>query len=60
MKGFRSVGSTQHFLGSFSRISPHFRPRRHTMPGSAYRTVMKDPFTNWSQITGSPALVGAA
>jgi hypothetical protein len=30
------------------------------MPGSAYRTVMKDPFTNWSQITGSPALVGAA
>jgi putative transposase len=33
MTGFRSVGSAQRFLSSFSRISPHFRPRRHTMPG---------------------------
>lgn len=28
MQGFRSVVSTQRFLASFSRISPHFRPRR--------------------------------
>jgi len=26
MKGFRSVGTAQRFLASFSRISPHFRP----------------------------------
>ncbi|MDV6278137.1 DDE-type integrase/transposase/recombinase [Rhodococcus erythropolis] len=29
MKGFRTVGSAQRFLSSFSRISPHFRPPRH-------------------------------
>ncbi|MDV6278856.1 DDE-type integrase/transposase/recombinase [Rhodococcus erythropolis] len=27
MKGFRTVGSAQRFLSSFSRISPHFRLR---------------------------------
>ncbi|WP_411194400.1 IS6 family transposase [Rhodococcus erythropolis] len=31
MKGFRSVGSAQRFLASFSRISSHFRPPRHRM-----------------------------
>ncbi|MEU2718861.1 IS6 family transposase, partial [Streptomyces sp. NPDC007205] len=31
MQGFRRVGTTQRFLASFSRISPHFRPRRHLM-----------------------------
>jgi hypothetical protein len=28
MKGFRSVGAGQRFLGAFSRISPHFRARK--------------------------------
>jgi putative transposase len=55
MKGFRSVGSAQRFPDSFSRISPHFRPRRHTMPAPTDRAITKD-LTTWSQITGSPTL----
>uniref|UniRef100_UPI003898F608 DDE-type integrase/transposase/recombinase n=1 Tax=Nocardia suismassiliense TaxID=2077092 RepID=UPI003898F608 len=31
MKGFRSPGGAQRFLSVFSRISPHFRPRRHRL-----------------------------
>ncbi|MER6031811.1 DDE-type integrase/transposase/recombinase [Streptomyces sp. NPDC001851] len=31
MKGFRRVGTAQRFLASLSRISPHFRYRRHLM-----------------------------
>lgn len=38
MKGFRSVGADQRFLAAFSGISPHFRPRRHLMTASHYRT----------------------
>ncbi|MEU2718378.1 IS6 family transposase [Streptomyces sp. NPDC007205] len=29
MQGFRRVGTTQRFLASFSRNSPHFRPHHH-------------------------------
>ncbi|WP_217242265.1 IS6 family transposase [Streptomyces sp. AC555_RSS877] len=38
MQGFRSVGKAQRFLASFSRISSHFRPRRHLITASDYRT----------------------
>jgi hypothetical protein len=40
MKGFRSAGAAQRFLSAFSRISPHFRPRRHLMPP---RYVLRGP-----------------
>jgi putative transposase len=40
MKGFRSAGAAQRFLSAFSGISPHFRPRRHLMTASGYRTEM--------------------
>jgi putative transposase len=56
MTGFRSVGSAQRFLGAFSMISPHFRPRRHRLTAPDYRTTMRTRFTTWQQITGlSPA-----
>jgi putative transposase len=56
MQGFRSVGAAQRFLASFSRISPHFRPDRHLMSASAYRTEMTNRHTIWHQITGTTPL----
>ncbi|WP_374230550.1 IS6 family transposase [Rhodococcus sp. ARC_M6] len=51
MKGFRSVGSAQRFLASFSRISPHFRPPRHRMYATDHRTEIRARFQVWNQVT---------
>ncbi|MFC9626998.1 IS6 family transposase [Streptomyces sp. NPDC056930] len=56
MKGFRSVGGAQGFLSAFSGISPHFRPCRHLMTATEYRSEMSTRFTIWDQITGRAAL----
>ncbi|MFI2257896.1 IS6 family transposase [Streptomyces tubercidicus] len=56
MKGFRSAGGAQRFLAVFSTVSPHFRPRRHRMPATDYRTEMRHRFTVWKQITGATGL----
>ncbi|MEV7864417.1 IS6 family transposase [Streptomyces hirsutus] len=53
MKGFRSVGGAQRFLASFGGISPHFRPRRHLMTTTEYRTEMSARFAVWHQVTGA-------
>ncbi|MCX4851368.1 IS6 family transposase [Streptomyces sp. NBC_00893] len=53
MKGFRSAGSAQRFLAAFSGISPHFRPRRHLMTATEYRTEMTVRFAIWDQATGA-------
>jgi putative transposase len=55
MRGFRSVGTAQRFLASFSRISSHFRPRRHLITASDYRTEMIHRFRIWKTVTGAPA-----
>jgi putative transposase len=60
MKGFRSAGGAQRFLSAFSRISPHFRPRRHLMPAHDYRAEMTVRFAIWEQITGVAALAATA
>ncbi|CAM5268410.1 IS6 family transposase [Streptomyces hirsutus] len=60
MKGFRSVGAAQRFLAAFSGISPRFRPRRHLMTATEYRTEMTIRFTVWDQITGVAGLPAAA
>ncbi|WP_455678395.1 IS6 family transposase [Streptomyces atroolivaceus] len=60
MKGFRSVGGAQRFLSAFSRISPHFRPRRHLMTASDHRAEMTVRFAVWDQITGATTLPPAA
>ena len=53
MQGFKSMNSAQHFLNLFSRISNHFRPRRHLLPVDEYRTTMQvRRFRSWSEITG--------
>ncbi|MDV6277851.1 IS6 family transposase [Rhodococcus erythropolis] len=51
MKGFRTVGSAQRFLSSFSRISPHFRPPRHRMTATDHRTELATRFQVWDQAT---------
>ncbi|CAL9666656.1 IS6 family transposase ISRH1 [Streptomyces sp. enrichment culture] len=53
MKGFRSVGGAQRFLSAFSRISAHFRPRRHLMTAAAHRAEVSIRFAIWDQITGA-------
>jgi putative transposase len=55
MKGFRSPGRAQRFLACFSLISPHFRPRRHLLSATEYRTEMHHRFTTWNEITGLTA-----
>jgi putative transposase len=60
MKGFRSVGGAQRFLSAFSRISPHFRPRRHLMTAHDYRAEMTVRFATWEQITGAASLAATA
>ncbi|SBW28263.1 hypothetical protein FDG2_5615 [Candidatus Protofrankia californiensis] len=54
-KGFRSPGAAQKFLSVFSAISPHFRPRRHRLTATDYRTEMTTRFVIWNEITGVPA-----
>ncbi|MFZ3492069.1 IS6 family transposase [Streptomyces sp. 5.8] len=56
MKYFRSAGAAQRFLGAFSFISPHFRPRRHLMTARYYRQEMAHRFTVWNTVTGVPTI----
>jgi putative transposase len=56
MKYFRSPGGAQKFLAAFSQISPHFRPRRHLLTATEYRTEMHHRFTTWNKITGTTAM----
>lgn len=53
MKNFRSRGTAQRFLAAFSRISPHFRPRRHLLTASDYHTEMAERFRIWKTATGT-------
>jgi putative transposase len=52
---FRSAGSAQRFLSSFSTINNHFRNYRHTLSASNHRLVMKKRFADWNQMCGSVA-----
>ncbi|MGW7674111.1 IS6 family transposase [Streptomyces sp. NPDC054775] len=60
MKRFRSVGGAQRFLSVFSGISPHFRPRRHLMTATEYRTEMTICFAIRDQLTSAADLPVAA
>jgi putative transposase len=52
---FRSAGSAQRFLSSFSTINNHFRNSRHTLSASNHRLVLTKRFAEWNQICGSVA-----
>ena len=51
MKRFTSPRHAHRFLSAFSRISPHFRPRRHLLSANGWRHEMADHFNVWNQIT---------
>ena len=50
MQRFKSVRQAQRFLFAHAFISGHFRPRRHLMTASRYRTVRAcQAFKSWMQ-----------
>src|SRR5271166_5869542 len=51
MKRFKSSRHAQRFLSAFSGISAHFRPRRHLLSATEWRTEMADRFAVWRQVT---------
>ena len=55
MKWFKSARHAQRFLSAFSGISPHFRPRRHLLNATGWRTEMTDRFTVWDEVTALDA-----
>ena len=51
MKRFKSLRHAQRFLSACSGISAHFRPRRHLLSATEWRTEMADRFAVWRQVT---------
>jgi putative transposase len=51
MKRCTSVRHAQRFLSAFSGISAHFRPRRHLLGATGWRTEMADRFAVWHEVT---------
>ena len=50
MGRFRCPASTQRFLTAFAHISNLFRPRRHLLSASEYRTILQDRFATWREV----------
>jgi putative transposase len=51
MKRFTSSRHAQRFLSAFSDICAHFRPRRHLLSATQWRTEMADRFAVLRQVT---------
>jgi putative transposase len=51
MKRFKSVRHAQRFLSAFSGVSAYFRPRRHLLSATGWRTEMADRFAVWGEVT---------
>jgi putative transposase len=51
MKRFTSSRHAQRFRSAFSGICAHFRPRRHLLTATQWRTEMADRFAVWRQVT---------
>ena len=50
MKRFTSMRHAQRFLSAHGPISGHFRPRRHRLGATEWRTQMTDRFTQWHDV----------
>ena len=56
MKRFASPGQAQRFLSAFGSIRQHFRPRRHLISATEWRTEMTNRFAVWNHtITAAAA-----
>jgi putative transposase len=51
MKHCKSLRHAQRFLSAFSGICAHFRPRRHLLSATQWRTEMVDRFAVWREVT---------
>jgi putative transposase len=51
LQRFKSAEHAQRFLGPFSAVSNHFRPRRHLLTASGYRQLRSERHTIWRQVT---------
>ena len=52
MQRFKSVGSAQAFLATFSRVCNHFRISRHLLPASEHRSTLHSRFQSWREVAG--------
>jgi putative transposase len=55
MKRFKSVPHAQRFLSAFSGISAPFRPRRHRLSATQWRTEIDERFAVWCEVTALDA-----
>ncbi len=55
LQRFKSPEHAQQFLTPFGPISDHFRPCRHLLPASEYRTLLQTRFAEWREATGLAA-----
>jgi putative transposase len=55
MKRFKSSRHAQRFLSAFSGICAYFRPRRHLLSATEWRTEMADRFGVWRQVASPDA-----
>jgi len=51
LQRFKSAEHAQRFLGLFSAVSNHFRPRRHVLSASTYRQIRAKSHTIWRDVT---------
>jgi putative transposase len=51
LQRFKSAEHVQRFLGPFSAVSNHFRPRRHLFTASAYRQLRTERHAVWRDVT---------
>jgi len=48
---YESMRHAQRFLSAFSGISAHFRPRRHRLSATQWRTEIAERFAVWREVT---------
>ena len=51
LQRFKSAEHAQRFLGAFSAVSNHFRPRRHLLNASTYRQLRTERHAAWRDAT---------
>jgi len=51
LQRFKSAEHAQRFLGPFSAICNHFRPRRHRLTASTYRQIRTERHIVWQDVT---------
>jgi hypothetical protein len=50
LQRFKSAEHPQRFLGPFSAVCNHFRPRRHRLTASTYRHIRTERHATWLQV----------